>query len=129
MDEGNSSLHEFSRRRQNQTYRPNRPLTHLDETQSYLCPLPRPHISEEDTLVYFKLYDPEKLQSRYVGSHSVRSSGNPTKIIAFEMRKPGPQITTPLQREREREREDGSNENNYLNLKTRKQIWATYFSC
>ncbi|KAL7614149.1 hypothetical protein Lser_V15G07976 [Lactuca serriola] len=97
-------------KRQNHTYRPYRPLTRLEETQSIgqlrtvynkygnaeaelnlflesvigpdLQPIPPPSISEEDILVFFKLYDPVKLQLRYVGSLYVRSSQKPTEIVS-----------------------------------------------
>ncbi|XP_042755267.1 uncharacterized protein LOC111889317 isoform X1 [Lactuca sativa] len=98
-------------KRQNHTYRPYRPLTRLEETKSVgelrvaynkignaeaelnlflettvigpdSRPLPPPHISKEDILVFFKLYDPDKLQLRYVGRLFVRSSGTPTEIIS-----------------------------------------------
>ncbi|CAI9272802.1 unnamed protein product [Lactuca saligna] len=98
-------------KRQNHTYRPYRPLTRLEETKSVgelrvaynkignaeaelnlflettvIGPdsrlLPPPHISKEDILVFFKLYDPDTLQLRYVGRLFVRSSETPTEIIS-----------------------------------------------
>ncbi|KAJ0469972.1 putative ubiquitinyl hydrolase 1 [Helianthus annuus] len=94
-------------KRQNHTYRPNRPLTALEETQSVgqlrevsnknnnaelklfleieigpdLHPLPPPDKSKDDILLFFKLYDPEKEELRYVGRFFVKSSGKPTEII------------------------------------------------
>ncbi|CAH1429289.1 unnamed protein product [Lactuca virosa] len=49
-------------KRQNHTYHPYRPLTRLEETKSDSLPLPPPHVRKEDILVFFKLYDPDKLQ-------------------------------------------------------------------
>ncbi|GKC14166.1 ubiquitin carboxyl-terminal hydrolase 12-like protein isoform X2, partial [Tanacetum coccineum] len=77
-------------KRQNHTYRPNRPLTAQEETQTVghlrevsnknhnaelklfleieigpdLRPLPPPDKSKEDLLLFFKLYDPEKEELR-----------------------------------------------------------------
>ncbi|XP_076897433.1 ubiquitin C-terminal hydrolase 12-like [Bidens hawaiensis] len=94
-------------KRQNHTYRPNRPLTALEETQSVgqlrevsnknnnaelklfleieigpdMHPLPPPDKSKEDLLLFFKLYDPEKEELRYVGRFFVKSSAKPTEII------------------------------------------------
>ncbi|GKA37430.1 ubiquitin carboxyl-terminal hydrolase 12-like protein isoform X2 [Tanacetum coccineum] len=46
-----------------------------------LRPLPPPDKSKEDLLLFFKLYDPEKEELRYVGRFFVKSSGKPTEII------------------------------------------------
>ncbi|KAL7613952.1 hypothetical protein Lser_V15G08133 [Lactuca serriola] len=89
-------------KRQNHTYRPNRPLTAQEETQSLgnsgsfsinadlelfleieigpdLRPLPPPDKSKQDILVFVKLYDEEL---RYVGRFFVKSCGKPTEIIS-----------------------------------------------
>ncbi|MQL74619.1 hypothetical protein Taro_006967, partial [Colocasia esculenta] len=93
-------------RRQNHTYRPNRPLTPQEEAQSVgqlrevskannaelklflevelgldLCPLPPPEWSKEDILLFFKLYDPEKEELRYVGRLFVKYMGKPMEIL------------------------------------------------
>ncbi|KAJ6986547.1 hypothetical protein NC653_019919 [Populus alba x Populus x berolinensis] len=80
-------------KRQNHTYRPNRPLTPQEEAQSVgqlrevsnkannaelklfleveigqdLRPVPPPEKTKEDILLFFKLYDPSKEELRYVG--------------------------------------------------------------
>ncbi|KAI3520600.1 hypothetical protein L1887_10050 [Cichorium endivia] len=97
-------------KRQNHTYRPDRPLTRQEETRTFgqlmaFCKknddgvaelnlfmetktepdphsLPPPSKSEEDILVFLKLYDPEKAQLRYVGSLLVRSCQRPIEIIS-----------------------------------------------
>ncbi|PIN20931.1 Ubiquitin carboxyl-terminal hydrolase [Handroanthus impetiginosus] len=96
-------------RRQNHTYRPNRPLTLLEEAQSVgylkelsnnvrndevnlflevelgrdLQPVPlRPYKEEDDILLFFKLYDPEKEELRYAGRLFVKSSGKPIDILS-----------------------------------------------
>ncbi|CAA7388121.1 unnamed protein product [Spirodela intermedia] len=94
-------------RRQNHTYRPNRPLTPLEETQSVgqlrevsnkahnaelklflevdvgLDKIPHfpPEKTKEDILLFFKLYDPEKEELRYVGRLFVKSIGKPVDIL------------------------------------------------
>ncbi|XP_071690524.1 ubiquitin C-terminal hydrolase 12-like [Rutidosis leptorrhynchoides] len=94
-------------RRQNHTYRPNRPLTPLEETQSVgqlreafnknnnaelklfleieigpdLKPLPPPEKTKDDILLFFKLYDPEKEELRFVGRSFVNSLGKPIEIL------------------------------------------------
>ncbi|XP_011626363.1 ubiquitin carboxyl-terminal hydrolase 13 isoform X1 [Amborella trichopoda] len=94
-------------KRQNHTYRPNRPLTHQEETQSVgqlrevsnkahnaelrlflevefgpdLRPILPPEKTKEDILLFFKLYDPEKEELRYVGRLFVKSSGKPIEIL------------------------------------------------
>ncbi|KFK25054.1 ubiquitin carboxyl-terminal hydrolase 12 [Arabis alpina] len=92
-------------KRQNHTYRPNRPLTPQEELQQVgqireasnkantaelklfleieqldLRPIPPPEKSKEDILLFFKLYDPEKAQLRYVGRLMVKSSSKPMDI-------------------------------------------------
>ncbi|GKV41839.1 hypothetical protein SLEP1_g49320 [Rubroshorea leprosula] len=95
-------------KRQNHTYRPNRPLTAQEEAQSVgqlrevsnkthnaelklfleiergldLRPIPPPEKTREDILLFFKLYDPEKGELRYVGRLLVKSSGKPVEYIA-----------------------------------------------
>ncbi|XP_078435308.1 ubiquitin C-terminal hydrolase 13-like isoform X2 [Wolffia australiana] len=94
-------------RRQNHTYRPNRPLTSLEEMQSVgqlrevsnkphnaelklflevdvgLDKVPRcpQEKTKEDLLLFFKLYDPWKEELRYVGRFFVKSLGKPTEIL------------------------------------------------
>ncbi|XP_022843770.1 ubiquitin carboxyl-terminal hydrolase 12-like isoform X1 [Olea europaea var. sylvestris] len=97
-------------KRQNHTYRPNRPLTPQEEAQTVgalrevsnkalnaelklflevelgqnfqdLRPVPLPDKSKEDILLFFKLYDPEKEELRYVGRLFVKSSGKPIEIL------------------------------------------------
>ncbi|XP_013715514.1 ubiquitin C-terminal hydrolase 12-like isoform X1 [Brassica napus] len=92
-------------KRQNHTYRPNRPLTPQEELQPvgqireasnkantaelklFLevellveRPVPPPDKSKEDILLFFKLYDPEKQELRYVGRLMVKSSSKPMDI-------------------------------------------------
>nr|XP_043609008.1 ubiquitin C-terminal hydrolase 12-like isoform X2 [Erigeron canadensis] len=94
-------------KRQNHTYRPNRPLTPQEETQSVgqlreasnkatnaelklfleieigpdLNPLPPPDKTKDDILLFFKLYDPAKEELCFVGRSFVKSSGKPIEII------------------------------------------------
>ncbi|XP_058743178.1 ubiquitin C-terminal hydrolase 13-like isoform X5 [Vicia villosa] len=94
-------------KRQNHTYRPNRPLTHIEEAQSVgqlreisnkvhnaelklflevehgpdLCPIAPPEKTKDDILLFFKLYDPEKEELRYVGRLFVNSTGKPSEIL------------------------------------------------
>ncbi|XVE61338.1 hypothetical protein DITRI_Ditri06bG0031400 [Diplodiscus trichospermus] len=93
-------------KRQNQTYRPNRPLTPQEEAQSVgqlremmnkahaelklfleveyaqdFHPIPLPDKTREDILLFFKLYDPEKGELRYVGRLLVKLSDKPTEYI------------------------------------------------
>uniref|UniRef100_A0A0D3GML8 ubiquitinyl hydrolase 1 n=1 Tax=Oryza barthii TaxID=65489 RepID=A0A0D3GML8_9ORYZ len=94
-------------KRQNHTYRPNRPLTPQEETHTVgqlkeaankahnaelklflevelgldLKPLPLPDKTREDILLFFKFYDPEKEQLRYVGRLFVKASGKPQDIL------------------------------------------------
>ncbi|KAK6147384.1 hypothetical protein DH2020_018296 [Rehmannia glutinosa] len=95
-------------KRQNHTYRPNRPLTPQEEAQTVgalrevsnkahnaelklflevdfgldLHPVPPPEKNKEDILLFFKFYDPEKEELRYVGRLFVKSSGKPIEILA-----------------------------------------------
>jgi len=94
-------------KRQNHTYRPNRPLLPQEEAQSVgqlrelsnkthnaelklflevevgmdLRPLPPPDKTKEDILLFFKLYDPVKAELRYVGRLFVKSTGKPIEIL------------------------------------------------
>ncbi|XP_028075103.1 ubiquitin carboxyl-terminal hydrolase 13-like isoform X1 [Camellia sinensis] len=94
-------------KRQNHTYRPNRPLTHIEETQTVghlrevsnkvhnaelklflevdlgadLRPIPPPDKTKDDILLFFKLYDPEKKELCYVGRLFVKAMGQPTEIV------------------------------------------------
>ncbi|XP_010534918.1 PREDICTED: ubiquitin carboxyl-terminal hydrolase 12-like [Tarenaya hassleriana] len=94
-------------KRQNHTYRPNRPLTPQEELQPVgqireasnkannadlklflevergpdLRPIPPPDKSKDDILLFFKLYDPEKAEIRYVGRLMVKNSSKPMDII------------------------------------------------
>ncbi|KAK4593537.1 hypothetical protein RGQ29_017590 [Quercus rubra] len=91
-------------KRQNHTYRPNRPLTPQEEAQSvgqlrevsnkannaelklFLevelgQPVPPPERTKEDILLFFKLYDPSKEELRYVGRLFVKGSGKPVEIL------------------------------------------------
>ncbi|XP_010312501.2 ubiquitin C-terminal hydrolase 12 isoform X3 [Solanum lycopersicum] len=95
-------------KRQNHTYRPNRPLTPQEEVQSVgqlrevsnktsnaelklylevevgldLQPCPPPEKTKEDILLFFKLYDPLKEEIRYVGRLFVKGSGKPLDILS-----------------------------------------------
>ncbi|XP_044483132.1 ubiquitin C-terminal hydrolase 12-like isoform X3 [Mangifera indica] len=95
-------------KRQNHTYRPNRPLTPLEETQTVgqvrevsnkvhnaelklflevergldLRPIAPPDKTKEDILLFFKLYEPEKEELRYVGRLFVKSTGKPVEYLA-----------------------------------------------
>ncbi|XP_010036572.2 ubiquitin carboxyl-terminal hydrolase 12 [Eucalyptus grandis] len=97
----------FWAKRQNCTYRPYRPLTPQEEAQSVgqLREMPNkasnaklklflevelglvqvpvsPHKkSEEDILIFFKLYNPEKGELRYVGRLFVKTYGRPIEIL------------------------------------------------
>ncbi|KAI9082387.1 hypothetical protein K1719_035810 [Acacia pycnantha] len=94
-------------KRQNHTYRPHRPVTRLEEIQSVwqlrkvsnkvhnaelklflevelgpdLRPIAPPEKTKDDILLFFKLYDPEKEELRYVGRLFVKGSGNPLEIL------------------------------------------------
>lgn len=96
-------------KRQNHTYRPNRPLTDQEEAQTVghlkeasnkahnaelklflevqrlpgadSVPIPPPIKTKEDVLLFFKLYNPEKEELRYVGRSYVKASGRPADIL------------------------------------------------
>ncbi|KHG10063.1 Ubiquitin carboxyl-terminal hydrolase 12 -like protein [Gossypium arboreum] len=94
-------------KRQNHTYRPNRPLTPQEEAQPVgqlrdmsnkahnaelklflevgrgpdLRPVPPPDKTREDIMLFFKLYDAEKGELRYVGRLLVKLSGKPIENI------------------------------------------------
>ncbi|KNA06627.1 hypothetical protein SOVF_179260, partial [Spinacia oleracea] len=94
-------------KRQNHTYRPNRPLTPVEETQSVgqlrevsnkvhnaelklfleielgidLRPIPPPEKTKDEILLFFKHYDPEKEEMRYVGRLFVKATGKPGEIL------------------------------------------------
>ncbi|KAI3520319.1 hypothetical protein L1887_09662 [Cichorium endivia] len=95
-------------KRQNHTYRPNRPLTPQEEAQSVghlrevsnkannaelklflevevgqdLRPMLPPEKTKEEILLFFKLYDPSKEELRYVGRLFVKGTGKPIEILA-----------------------------------------------
>ncbi|CAL9089521.1 unnamed protein product [Musa textilis] len=95
-------------KRQNHTYRPNRPLTPQEEAQSVgqlrevsnkahnaelklflevelgldLHPFPPPQKTKEDILLFFKLYEPEKEGLRFVGRLFVKALGKPIEILS-----------------------------------------------
>ncbi|XP_059435347.1 ubiquitin C-terminal hydrolase 12-like isoform X3 [Corylus avellana] len=97
----------FWAKRQNHTYRPNRPLTPQEEVQSVgqlrevsnkannaelklflevevgqdLRPVPPPEKTKDDILLFFKYYDPLKEVLRYVGRLFVKGSGKPAEIL------------------------------------------------
>ncbi|XVE68546.1 hypothetical protein DITRI_Ditri09bG0076600 [Diplodiscus trichospermus] len=94
-------------KRQNHTYRPNRPLTSQEEAQSVgqlrevsnkannaelklflevelgqdLRPVPPPVKTKEDILLFFKVYDPSKEELRFVGRMFVKGAGKPMEIL------------------------------------------------
>ncbi|XP_023157799.1 ubiquitin carboxyl-terminal hydrolase 13 isoform X3 [Zea mays] len=94
-------------KRQNCTYRPSRPLTSQEETSTIgvlkdatVAKLPNSEVrlflevhfrqenqpiapwnTKEDILLFFKLYDPEKEDLRYVGNFFVKASGKPSDIV------------------------------------------------
>ncbi|XP_057431972.1 ubiquitin C-terminal hydrolase 12-like isoform X4 [Lotus japonicus] len=89
-------------KRQNHTYRPNRPLTPAEEAQSVgqlrevsnkvhngelklfledSHPIAPPDKTKDDILLFFKLYDPEKEELRYVGRLFVKCTGKPSEIL------------------------------------------------
>ncbi|XP_065003666.1 ubiquitin C-terminal hydrolase 12-like isoform X2 [Musa acuminata AAA Group] len=94
-------------KRQNHTYRPNRPLTPQEEAQPVgqlrevsnkahnaelklflevelgpdLCPVPPPSKTKEEILLFFKLYDPEKEELRFVGRLFLKSLGKPIEVL------------------------------------------------
>ncbi|KAK4836630.1 hypothetical protein QYF36_025568 [Acer negundo] len=94
-------------KRQNHTYRPNRPLSPQEEAQSVgqlrevsnkannaelklfleveigqdLQPVPLPEKTKEEILLFFKLYDPLKEELRYAGRLLVKGTGKPVEIL------------------------------------------------
>ncbi|WOL02144.1 ubiquitin carboxyl-terminal hydrolase 13-like [Canna indica] len=94
-------------KRQNHTYRPNRPLSPQEEAHSVgqlkeisnkaqnaelklflevelgkdLLPLSPPDKTKEDILLFFKHYDPEKEELKYVGRLFVKGLGKPADIL------------------------------------------------
>jgi ubiquitin carboxyl-terminal hydrolase 7 len=94
-------------KRQNHTYRPNRPLGPHEESQSVgqlrevsnkahnaelklflevetgvdLRPIRPPEKSKEDILLFFKLYNPEKEELCFVGRLFVKATGKPSEIL------------------------------------------------
>ncbi|KAK4358507.1 hypothetical protein RND71_020736 [Anisodus tanguticus] len=94
-------------KRQNHTYRPNRPLTHLEEAQTVgqlrevsnkvqnaelklfsevelgldLRHIPPPDKTKDDILLFCKLYDAEKEELRYAGRLFVKGTSQPTEIL------------------------------------------------
>ncbi|XP_027367555.1 ubiquitin carboxyl-terminal hydrolase 13-like isoform X2 [Abrus precatorius] len=94
-------------KRQNHTYRPNRPLTSQEEAQSVgqvrevshkvnpaelklflelemgqdLRPIPPPMKSKEELVLFFKLYEPSNEKLRYAGRLFVMGSGKPVDIL------------------------------------------------
>ncbi|KAM7261649.1 hypothetical protein ACFE04_020726 [Oxalis oulophora] len=100
----------FWAKRQNHTYRPIRPLTSQEEAQSVFTvgqlreasnktnnaelklflevelgpdsmPIQPPNKTKEDLLLFFKFYNPESGELRYVGRLFVKSSGRPIDIL------------------------------------------------
>ncbi|XP_062173883.1 ubiquitin C-terminal hydrolase 12-like isoform X3 [Alnus glutinosa] len=97
----------FWAKRQNHTYRPNRPLTPQEEVQSVgqlrevsnktnnaelklflevevgqdLRPVPPPEKTKDDILLFFKYYDPPKEVLRFVGRLFVKGSGKPAETL------------------------------------------------
>ncbi|KAG5602721.1 hypothetical protein H5410_034091, partial [Solanum commersonii] len=95
-------------KRQNHTYRPDRPLTRLEEAQTVgqlrkvsnkfhnaelklflevelgpeLMLLSPPEKAKDDILLFFKLYDPEKEDMRYVGRLFAKGISNPMEILS-----------------------------------------------
>ncbi|KAH9610514.1 hypothetical protein KSS87_011420 [Heliosperma pusillum] len=94
-------------KRQNHTYRPNRPLTALEETQTVgqlrevsnkvqnaelkllleveldhdLRPIAPPEKTKDEILLFFKHYDFVKEELRYVGRLFVKANGKPGEIL------------------------------------------------
>ncbi|KAK4784849.1 hypothetical protein SAY86_019217 [Trapa natans] len=94
-------------KRQNHTYRPNRPLTPLEESQCVgqlrevsnkantaelklflevelgmdLQPLSPSEKTKEDILLFFKLYDPLKEELRYVGRLFIKINSKPGEVL------------------------------------------------
>ncbi|CAM0949865.1 unnamed protein product [Alopecurus aequalis] len=96
-------------KRQNHTYRPNRPLAPHEEAQSVgqlrevsnkahnaelklflevelgldLRPIRPPEKSKEDILLFFKLYNPEKEELCFIGRLFVKALGKPSDILTI----------------------------------------------
>jgi ubiquitin carboxyl-terminal hydrolase 7 len=95
-------------KRQNNTYRPSRPLTHQEETTAIVLlreatltrlqtsevrlylevhygqdaqPIAPPVRTKEDILLFLKLYDPEKEELRYVGELFVKASEKSSDVV------------------------------------------------
>ncbi|KAL4386907.1 hypothetical protein GQ457_09G027360 [Hibiscus cannabinus] len=84
-------------KRENHTYRPNRPLTHQEEAESannaelklflevelgpHLQPVAPPEKTTQDILLFFKLYDPYKEELHYIGRMLVKVDGKPMEIL------------------------------------------------
>ncbi|VAH64437.1 unnamed protein product [Triticum turgidum subsp. durum] len=91
-------------KRQNNTYRPTRPLTQQEESYTvgqlkdaairmnsselrlYLEVVQENHLTlasrtKDDILLFFKLYDPEKEELRYVGNLLLKASSKPSDIV------------------------------------------------
>lgn len=94
-------------KRQNHTYRPNRPLTPSEEAQPVgqlreasnkmhnaelklfleveigldLHPIAPPDRTKEDILLFFKLYDPVKEELRFIGRLFVKGTSKPSEIL------------------------------------------------
>ncbi|VAH80645.1 unnamed protein product [Triticum turgidum subsp. durum] len=91
-------------KRQNHTYRPTRPLTQQEESYTvgqlkdaairmnsselrlYLEVVQENHLTlasrtNDDILLFFKLYDPEKEELRYVGNLLLKASSTPSDIV------------------------------------------------
>uniref|UniRef100_A0A0E0D287 RING-type E3 ubiquitin transferase n=1 Tax=Oryza meridionalis TaxID=40149 RepID=A0A0E0D287_9ORYZ len=69
-------------RRQNNTYRVDRPLTTEEEKIPVVHTLAIPKwLNRDDYLVFLKLYDPEKARLRYVGSLYVKDSWTVSHVL------------------------------------------------
>ncbi|XP_073142802.1 ubiquitin C-terminal hydrolase 13-like isoform X2 [Henckelia pumila] len=94
-------------KRKNGTYRPAQPLTHMEETKTIEQlmevprevkaaelklflevelgldnePIPLPNKTEDDILLFFKVYDPETEDLRYAGKLYVNGIGTPADIL------------------------------------------------
>eukprot|EP00897_Mesotaenium_endlicherianum_P006819 jgi/Mesen1/6165/ME000317S05299 len=78
-------------KRQNHTYRPNRPLTPVEEQQTVgqlreasskekPVPVPPPERAKDEILLFFKLYDAHKEELRYLGRMFVKYSCKPADL-------------------------------------------------
>ncbi|XP_058740094.1 uncharacterized protein LOC131612309 [Vicia villosa] len=92
------------KQRPNLTFRPFRPMTHIEESGSIeqfnvknkaelilflevkrgldLCPIALVNLKKDDILLFFKLYDPERETLRYVGRLFVNCKDKPSNILA-----------------------------------------------